>query len=42
MPLPVTVGIILLGVIVIVGVAAYLIDENTERLEHSGDRDRRK
>ena len=41
MPLPVTVGIILLVVIVIVGAAAYLIDQNTERLERTGDRDRR-
>jgi hypothetical protein len=37
MPLPLTVGLILLGVIVIVGVAAYLIDENAERHERTRD-----
>jgi hypothetical protein len=39
MPLPVTVSFIVLGVMIIVGAAAYLIDEGTERHEHTaGDR----
>ena len=42
MPLPLTVGLIVLGVIIVVGTAAYLIDENEERLERrAGDRDSR-
>lgn len=42
MPLPVTVGLCVFLVIVIVGVTAYLIDESTERHEHTtDDRDRR-
>jgi len=42
MPLPLTVGLIVLAVFVIVGTAAYLIDESEERLERrAGDRDRR-
>jgi len=41
MPLPVTVGLFVLAVIVIVGVTAYLIDESTERHERTpGDHDR--
>jgi len=34
MPLPVTVGLIVLAVIAVVGTIAYLIDESEERLEH--------
>jgi hypothetical protein len=42
MPLPVTVGLIVIVVLTIVGVTAYLIDQSTERLERSyRDRDRR-
>lgn len=37
MPLPVTVGLIVLAVIAIVGVAAYVIDESAERNEHISD-----
>jgi len=33
MPLVVTVGLIVLGVIIVVGAAAYLIDESMERHE---------
>jgi hypothetical protein len=41
MPLPLTVGIFVLAVMIIVGVTAYLIDESTERHERTGsDRDR--
>jgi hypothetical protein len=35
MPLVVTVGLIVLGVIIVVGTAAYLIDESMERHEHT-------
>jgi hypothetical protein len=36
MPLVVIVGLIVLGVIVVAGTAAYLIDESMERYERSG------
>jgi hypothetical protein len=40
MPLPVTVGLIVLAVMAVVGVTAYLIDEGTERHERKrGDSD---
>jgi len=35
MPLVVTVGLIVVGVIIVVGTAAYLIDESMERHEHT-------
>ena len=42
MLLTLIVGLIVLVVFALVGVAGYLIDESEERLEHdSGDRDRR-
>jgi|HubBroStandDraft_6_1064221.scaffolds.fasta_scaffold9212942_1 hypothetical protein len=37
MPLPVTVGLIVLAVMTIVGVTAHLIDESTERQERTRD-----
>jgi hypothetical protein len=37
MPLPVIVGLIVLGVIVAIGMVAYAIDESAERNEHSPD-----
>jgi len=37
MPLPVTVGLIVLAVIAIIGVTAYVIDESDERNEHITD-----
>jgi hypothetical protein len=40
-PLVLTVGLFVIGVIVVVGAAAYLIDESTERHERAAnDRDR--
>jgi hypothetical protein len=42
MPLPVTVSLIVLVVIVLVGFVASLIDNAEEKVEHgAGDRDRR-
>jgi hypothetical protein len=38
MPLPVTTGLIVLGVMIVVGVVAYLIDEGLERHEHTRER----
>jgi preprotein translocase subunit SecE len=38
MPLVVTTSLIVLGVMVIVGAAAYLIDESTERHERTRER----
>jgi len=35
MPLVVTVGLIVLGVVIVVGTAAYLIDESMERHERT-------
>jgi hypothetical protein len=35
MPLVVIVGLIVLGVIIVIGTAAYLIDESMERHEHN-------
>jgi hypothetical protein len=35
MPLVVTVGLIVLGVIVVIGATAYLIDESMERHEQT-------
>ena len=35
MPLPLITGLIVLGVLIIVGAAAYLIDESTERHERT-------
>jgi hypothetical protein len=42
MPLVLTVGLIVLGAIVVIGAAGYLIDESTEHHERTAnDRDRR-
>ena len=35
MPLPLTAGLVVLGVMLVIGVVAYLIDETTDRHEHS-------
>jgi hypothetical protein len=42
MPLVLTVGLIVLGVMIVIGAAGYLIDESTERHERTArDRDHR-